>query len=45
MTGQNGKGRKAKAETRQGAVEASTFNVWVGGDSTATLHGEFAVTE
>jgi len=32
-------------QTRQWAVEASTFDVWAGGDSTAKLHGEFAVTE
>jgi beta-glucosidase len=32
-------------QTRQWAVEASAFDVWAGGDSTAALHGEFAVTE
>ena len=32
-------------QTKQWAVEASTFDVWAGGDSTAALHGEFAVTE
>jgi beta-glucosidase len=32
-------------QTKQWAVEESTFDVWAGGDSTAALHGEFAVTE
>lgn len=30
--------------THQRAVEASTYDVWVGGDSTAALHGQFEVT-
>jgi len=25
-------------------TDASTFDVWVGGDATATLHAEFTVT-
>ncbi len=32
-------------QTRKWAVEASTFDVWAGGDSTASLHAELEVTE
>lgn len=32
-------------QTKAWAVEPSTFDVWAGGDSTASLHAEFAVTE
>lgn len=32
------------AATHRRAVEASTYDVWVGGDSTAALHGQFEVT-
>jgi beta-glucosidase len=32
-------------QTRQWAVEPSTFDVWAGEDSTATLHTEFTVTQ
>ncbi len=31
-------------QTKTWAVEPEKFDVWVGGDSKATLHGEFAVT-
>ena len=32
-------------QTKAWGVEASTFDVWAGGDSTATLHAELEVTE
>ncbi len=32
------------AATRGWVTDASTFDVWVGGDATATLHAEFTVT-
>ena len=32
------------AATRDWVTDASTFDVWVGGDSTATLHAQFTVT-
>jgi beta-glucosidase len=32
-------------QTKQWAVEASTFDVWAGEDSTATLHAELTVTQ
>jgi beta-glucosidase len=32
-------------QTRQWAVEPSTFDVWAGDDSTATLHSELTVTQ
>ena len=32
------------AAPRDWVVDASTFDVWAGGDSTASLHGEFTVT-
>ena len=31
--------------TKSWIQDASTFDVWVGGDSTATLHNSFAVAE
>jgi hypothetical protein len=30
---------------KQWVVEAEQFDVWVGGDSRAELHGEFRLTE
>ncbi len=32
-------------QTKKWAVEPSTFDVWAGGDSAATLHAEFAITQ
>jgi len=32
-------------QTRQWAVEPSTFDVWAGEDSTASLHGELTITQ
>ncbi len=32
-------------QSKKWVVEPSTFDVWAGGDSTASLHGEFAVTQ
>jgi beta-glucosidase len=32
-------------ETKGWVVEPEEFDVWVGGDSKATLHAEFKVTE
>jgi len=32
-------------QTKKWVVEASTFDVWAGEDSTASLHGELTVTE
>lgn len=32
------------ASTRDWALDATTFDVWVGGDSTASLAGEFEIT-
>jgi beta-glucosidase len=32
------------AATRDWVTDASTFDVWVGGDATATLHAQFTVT-
>ena len=32
-------------QTKAWAVEPSTFDVWAGEDSTATLHADFTVTE
>lgn len=32
-------------QTKQWAVEPSQFDVWAGGDSTASLHADFTVTE
>ena len=32
-------------QSKQWVVEPSTFDVWAGGDSTASLHAEFSVTQ